>query len=172
MIRFKQFDIVAIILILCTPLLLLETFGVTRGMYKIWPVFPLVFGIGSVLIAFRTENRFPIMGGIGSFLILCSLFFFYLNLTSWSELATLWPVFVILLGLSFIISSVLNQSLVVRILGIATSLIGIAFTFIFTISYSFWPLAIALAGILIIIINHYPVKKDRKWERNEKNNLC
>jgi len=164
LIRFKQFDIVAIVLISCTPLLLLETFGVTKGMYKIWPIFPFVFGLGSVLVALRPENRFPLMTGIGSFLILCSLFFFYLNLTSWSELATLWPVFVILLGLSLIISSYINKSNIVRVSGIGTSLLGISFTFIFTISYSFWPLSIALAGILILIINHYPIKRGRKEE--------
>ncbi|MCX7959283.1 MAG: hypothetical protein N3B13_09575 [Deltaproteobacteria bacterium] len=114
MIRFKQFDIVAIIFIACTPLLLLETFGITKGMYKIWPIFPFVFGLGSLLIAVRPENRYPLMGGLGSFLMLCSLFFFYLNLTSWKELVTLWPVFVILLGLSLIISSYIRKLLIVR----------------------------------------------------------
>lgn len=162
MTKLKQFDIFAILLICCTPILLLETFGVTKGIYKIWPIFPFVFGLGSVLVAIKTQNRFPLMAGIGSFLMLSSLFFFYLNFTSWTELATLWPVFIILIGLTFIISSLFNKQTIVRILGIGTSLLGISFAFIFTISYSFWPVAIALVGILILIINHYPHNLERK----------
>lgn len=165
MIRLKQFDILAIVLIGCTPLLLLETFGVTKGMYKIWPIFPLVFGTGSILISLRPENRYSLMAGIGSYIILSSLFFFYLNFTSWSKLATLWPIFVIILGISLFVGSYINKSPIVRISGIGTSLLGISFTFIFTISYSFWPISIALAGILILIINHYP----SRWKRNGEN---
>ncbi|MCX7943491.1 MAG: hypothetical protein N2746_03165 [Deltaproteobacteria bacterium] len=162
MIKLKQFDILAIVLIACTPLLLLETFGITKGLYKIWPIFPFIFGLGSFVIALKSEHRSPIMGGIGVFILLCSIFFFYLNIISWSELATLWPVFVIFLGLSLIIGSYLNKSIVVRISGIGSSLLGIAFAFVFSISYSFWPLTMALLGILILIINHYPKKLGRK----------
>lgn len=165
--KLKQYDIFAITLIIAAPIALLETCGIIKGIYKLWPIIPFTFGLGSTLIGIKYPKKDPIIFGIGIFVMLCSLFFFYLNFLSWGFLARLWPLFILMLGLSFIFSTIITKNSIVRLLGSIISFIGIGCTFVFTISYSLWPLTLALLGIIIVLINHLPNLLHKKEKRNE-----
>ncbi|MBM4387295.1 MAG: hypothetical protein FJ088_06115 [Deltaproteobacteria bacterium] len=166
MCKLKRFDIIGIILIFVSPVILLETTPVISGVYRLWPLIPLVFGIGSVLLFFKSGRNDSLMFGFGVYFIMLSVFFLYLNYTSWDRLSYLWPVFILLIGLAFLFLSLVKEIRLIRFFGLVFSLAGIACISVFSISYSLWPLSLALFGIVILLINHLPDYLKKKGDAN------
>lgn len=150
----KKFDILGLLLILVTPLLLLETFGYWKGSFRAWPIFPFLVGIGFMVLFRRTSKTNLIMLGIGTFLVEVSLLFFYFNFAGWQKIIQLWPLFIALAGVAGGVCAYYGRNRIVWLVSFGLFILGWIFIFIFSLSYWFWPISLALAGLSILILNH------------------
>jgi len=162
-----SFNILAAILILLGIILLLENFHIVDGAWLIWPLVPLILGIGFTMLFFRTKKDLMLLG-LGSFITLISLFFFYLNFTRWSLLAHLWPVFIVILGLTFLACWIHSKKRVLLYLAMLLIALGISFILIFAISARLWPITLILTGASFIIISFFDKRKVVSRGRKKK----
>lgn len=149
-------SILAILCIISGSILLFESYGYFEGIYRIWPVFPLIMGIGFLLLFFQKSGHDSALLGIGTYLVLVSALFFFLNFTSWSILANIWPLFIGFLGLSFLAPIIWAGKRGVFIL-IAFFLLFLcgAFLLVFTIDTRLWPISLVLLGICLLLIGKF-----------------
>lgn len=148
----SSFNILASVLIILGVALLLENYGVIKGVMFFWPVLPLVIGIGFCMLYFRSRKDLVLLG-LGTFILLNSVLFFYLNFTAWSLLAYLWPVFIVILGLSFLACYIFSRRKVLIYLAILLMAVGTSFILIFAVSKILWPVSLVLAGLSFILID-------------------
>ncbi|MBS3090477.1 hypothetical protein J4433_01770 [Candidatus Pacearchaeota archaeon] len=147
----NEFVVLASSLVITGFLLLFESFGYLNGISRLWPVFSLIIGIGLAML-FRNQGDTGLLW-LGSLMIMLSLFFFYLNFTSWRRLAMLWPVFIAIFGLAFLFCYSINKNRAVLIASIFTILLSIAFILIFSLSIKLWPISLIIAGIFMYIVS-------------------
>ncbi|HEY76185.1 MAG TPA: hypothetical protein G4O00_08390 [Thermoflexia bacterium] len=71
---------------------------------QIWPAFPLVWGITSLITYFRSDRKAESRVFWGTALVLSSLFLFLISMgdQDYSVLRTWWPVFVAIVGIAFL----------------------------------------------------------------------
>ena len=153
----SEFSILAGLLILSGIALLLESKGYFTGIHNLWPMFVFVVGLGLSLM-FYSDKRDVGLIGLGSFMIMISIFFFYLNFSSWAKLKTLWSLFIAIVGISLLICSIYSRKRIFLLVGLFAILLSIAFILIFAVSYSLWPISLIIAGLFIYIISFF----DRK----------
>jgi hypothetical protein len=152
-------NFLAALLILIGMGFLLENYGIMKGILHLWPIIPLIIGIGFCMLFYKGKKKDIVMLGIGALVTLYSMFFLFLNFTSWKELAFLWPVFIILLGIMFIVLFFYAKKRVVLHIGILLIAIGISFILVFAVSARLWPITLVLAGISFIIIGVFERKR-------------
>ena len=146
------FNIFAVVLILMGIALLLENYGFISGVWMFWPVLPLIIGIGFCMLYFRARKDLVLLG-LGTFIMLNSILFFYLNCTAWYLLAYLWPVFIVILGMSFLTCYIFSKRNIIIYLAILLMSLGISFILIFAVSTILWPISLVLAGLSFILID-------------------
>ena len=149
-----SFNYLAITLIVIGIIFLLENLGFISGAWIFWPLLPLIIGAGFCLLYLRKRKDIFLLG-TGCFITLNSIFFFYLNFTSWASLAFLWPVFIMILGVTFIFCFVASRSRVLMYLATILIAIGASFIIIFVVSTRLWPISLIFAGISFIIIDFF-----------------
>ncbi len=149
----NEFAVLASALVITGFLLLFESFGYLNGISRLWPVFSLIIGIGLIML-FKNQEDTGLLW-LGSLMIMLSLFFFYLNFTSWKQLARLWPVFIAVFGLAFLFCYFINKNRAVLMASLFTILLSIAFILIFSLSVKLWPVSLIIAGIFIYFISKY-----------------
>ena len=151
---------IAILAILSGLLLILESYGVVRGLWRLWPVFPFILGSGFLLLWARQNRRDTALMGIGVYLVCCALLFFLLNYTSWSRLGDLWPLFIGFLGLAFL-GPVVSGSGSRILLPIAFGLLLICgvFLLVATVDPRLWPVSLVLFGGCLLLIARYGRKE-------------
>jgi len=149
----SSFNILATVLIVIGAVFLLENFGIIEGAWFLWPLLPLIIGIGFCILFFKTRRRDPVLLGMGIFTLLNSIFFFYLNFTGWWQLVFLWPVFIVMLGLTFLACYFPSKAKVLLYLTTFLIALGVSFILIFVISTRLWPIILVLAGVSFIIIS-------------------
>jgi len=149
-------SILAILCIISGSILLFESYGYFKGIYLFWPVFPLIMGIGFFLLFFRKNRQDSALLGIGAYLVLVSMLFFFLNFTSWSILANIWPLFIGFLGLSFLAPIIWarERGVFIPIAFFLLFLCG-AFLLVFTIDTRLWPISLVLLGICLLLIGKF-----------------
>ena len=130
----SSFTALAIILIVLGLILMLETFNIVNGIIKLWPLLSLVIGIGFCLLFYQRKKKDLILLGLGTFITLISVFFFYLNFTSWWNLSYLWSMFVTILGLSFVPPFYFRRNFALIILAALLIGAGVSFILVFSIS--------------------------------------
>ena len=151
-----RYRALAIISIVCGALMLLDTYGYLGGVYKLWPVFSLILGVGLCLLYFK-KQRFEIaLLGIGTYFICVSFFFLFLNYTSWSILTDAWPLFIGFLGLSFLAPVIFGKKRGIFVL-IALFLIFLSSIFIlaFSADSKLWPISLILFGICLLLVGRF-----------------
>lgn len=155
----RSLFLVAVVLILVGILLTLENFSVVHGVAVHWPVFPIIVGAGFGLLYYHRDQNDEALLWLGSFAFFLGLFFYYLNFTNWYQLGTLWPVFLGIVGLSFLSLGIVKVNHLFTILG--TSFVGlfIVFTIVFTISLKLWPLSLTTFGFCLWIVDHMNRKR-------------
>ena len=146
----------AIICIICGALLLLSAYGIIGEISKLWPVFPLILGVGLCLLYFKKQRFDFALLGIGTYFICISFFFLFLNYTSWSILTDAWPLFVGFLGLAFLAPVIFGKKRGIFIF-LALFLIFLSSVFIlaFSADSKFWPISLVLFGICLLLVGRF-----------------
>lgn len=153
----SEFNILAGLLVLSGVALLLEGNGVLLGIHNLWPVFVFTIGLGLTLMFYQGKKDFGLIG-LGSLMVMLSIFFFYLNFTSWALLKSLWPVFISIVAVSILVCFLYNKKKIFLIIGLFGVLLSITFILIFGVAESLWPVSLVIAGLFIYIISFF----DRK----------
>jgi len=167
----SEFNVLSFILIFSGFLLLLENFGFVSGIHNLWPIFPFVVGMGLFILYKQMQGRDYGLVLLGSLLILLSVFFVYLNFKSWGILSKLWPIFICILGVSFLFSYYFNRIKIYLYVGLFATLLGFVFVFIFTISVTLWPISLVVVGIFIYLISSFESKEKNKIFFEEENKI-
>jgi hypothetical protein len=117
-------------------------------LYKLWPLLTVILGVGFIGIYARRSRREAVYIGVGIYLIGFSGLALYCNLTSWRVLADLWPLFIGLMGLSFIFGYLFGSRRPLALLGglLFISLAAVFF-FVFGVNPQLWWTVFILAGI-------------------------
>ena len=139
-------------------LFLLENLDIINGVHRFWPIFPLMAGLG-FLILFNYNKKESVLAGIGTLIISTSGLFFYLNFTSWKQMAFLWPLFIIFFGLSFLSIYLSCKKSIYLYLSLAFMAIGLVFFLIFSVNAKLWPISLLLLGASMIILTYSSKKK-------------
>lgn len=149
-----EFNVLAGLLILSGIALLLEGKGFIPTIHNLWPIFLLITGTG-LTILFYTNKKDTGLVFLGSFMILLSILFFYLNFTSWAQLERLWPLFITLIGISTLLCYSYNRKKIFMVIGLLGILLSAAFILIFSISVELWPISLIIVGLSIYIISFF-----------------
>jgi hypothetical protein len=122
--------------------------------YKLWPLLVTVLGIGFIGIYIRRCRREAIYIGIGVYIIGFSALALYCSLTSWSSLGTLWPVFIGLMGLSFLFGYIFgNRRPALLLGGLLFLTLAVLFYSLFGLKSQVWWIVFFLAGASFLIFD-------------------
>lgn len=132
--------------------IILENYSLISGAIKLWPLLPLTIGAGFAMLFFERKSD-PAIIWIGSFLILLAILFYCLNCSSWSSLSTLWPIFLGIIGLSFLVTNIFVKNIIFLYLSILFIALFLTFYFIFAVSLKMWPISLVVFGISLLFIN-------------------
>ena len=149
----SQFTALAVLCLASGFLLTLDNLNVLTGVWRLWPIFPFFLGVGAFLLFGRRVKKELIPLGIGAFLIQISIFFFILNYTSWTLMATLWPVFIGVFGTTILVVAYFAKPkkwLIVS--GLFSVFLAIVFYVVFTVEARLWPISLILFGIWLLLI--------------------
>lgn len=148
-----QFRVFGSLALIIGILLLFENFGFFQGIHKIWPVFPLFFAIGLILLFFKKYKNSLKLLGMGTYLALVSILFFFCNFTKWSILKNLWPSFIAFLGISYLVifPFSINKKFYI-ISAVLFLLIATVFFLVFALDTRLWPFALILFGLSLFFI--------------------
>ncbi len=154
--RKGRYNVLALLCIGIGVLLMLENYGYIKGIYNLWPIFPLIFGVGLYMLYKDRGARDSILLAIGIYLIQFSVLAFYENYTSWTSMVYLWPFFVGFLGVSFLsIYISTGNGMIFFHLGVLLIGLCIVFFLIFSVDYRLWPISLVLFGISILLIKEF-----------------
>lgn len=136
----------------------------------IWPMFILAPGLGFLIMYFYNENRRANAGLLipGMITSLIGAFFFYLNATDWKNMEFLWPVFPMIVGVSFLAfyfgggRQKKDQGILIPA-GILLG-VGILFVIFARFSYKFWPVILIVLGLIMLVNTR---KREGKEEKEE-----
>jgi len=146
--------VLAIFLVIVGTLVTLENYSIIVGISFHWPILLLLFGAGFMLLFFERQMADPVLIWLGSFSSILSFFFYYLNLTSWSSLVSLWPIFLGVVGFSFLMVTIFTKKMLFAYFAGAFLGLFIIFTLVFSISSRLWPLSFVVFGISLLIIEY------------------
>lgn len=151
--RRGQFTALAVLCLIAGLLLTLDNIGVVTGIWRLWPILSLFLGLGGIWFfrSGRTTDVIPL--GIGTFLILISIFFFVLNYTSWSYMPKLWPTFIGIFGASIIAGACfIEKKRWFVTSGFFFIFLSAVFFVVFTVDASLWPVSLMLFGIWLLLL--------------------
>lgn len=149
----NKFNILAFSLMLGGFLLLFESLGFIEGVSRLWPLLALIMGIGFFTL-FNHQKEIGFLW-LGSFIMMLSIFFLYLNFTSWKQLVKLWPIFIAIFGLSFLSCYLKEKKKMFILVSLFAILLSAAFIIIFNLSVRLWPISLIIAGLFIYVISRY-----------------
>lgn len=144
----------AIIFILVGTLLTLENFSVIAGISAHWPIFLLIIGSGFTILYFQRKKTDEVLLWLGTLIFILGIFSYYLNFTSWQQLATLWPIFLGIIGSCFLSVGLVAKKVILNYFGILFISLFLIFTLVFTISIKLWPLSLVVFGICLLILEY------------------
>ncbi len=150
--------LLAVIFIGVGLLLTLENLDIVDGISVHWPLFVLIAGSGFVMLYYQRSQNDDFLIWLGTFMILLGGFFYVLNFTTWNHLAFLWPVFIGIVGFSFLTIGIIKRNRLFGYLGIIFVGLFIVFTMVFTVSKHLWPTSFVVFGVCLLIIDFYNKK--------------
>jgi hypothetical protein len=151
----KSIFVLAIVFISAGTVLTLENLNIISGASKLWPGFLLILGAGFYTLFFGRKRDDLALLWLGTALTLLSLFFFYLNYTSWARMAKLWPLFLTIAGASFLVLYATGRARIFLFPATALLLLSAVFYLVFGVSLMLWPLSLVAFGVSLLFVNHY-----------------
>ena len=139
-------------------LLTLENMNIVDGISLHWPLFVLIAGSGFIMLFYQRNQNDDFLVWLGTFMVLLGLFFYYLNFTDWNHLSFLWPVFIGIVGFSFLAIGIIKKNRLFSYLGIVFVGMFLIFTLVFTVSKQLWPTSFVVFGLCLLIIEYYNKK--------------
>jgi len=154
--RKGRYNVLALLCIGIGALLMLENYGYISGIYPLWPVFPLIIGIGLYMLFMDRGKRDFVALAMGVYFVQFSVLAFYENYTTWASMSYLWPFFVGFLGVSFL-SIYISTGKGKIFFHLAVFLIGLCIVFflVFSVDPRLWPISLVLFGISILLIKEF-----------------
>lgn len=149
------------ILIVVGALLTLENLGIIHGAAIHWPIFLLMLGIGFITLFFQRLRNDEVLLWLGSCLLLLGAFAYYLNYTSWLQLETLWPFFLGIIGISFLIVGLVTRNTLLSYFAVVFISLFLILTLVFVISLKLWPMSLLVFGVCLLVLEHMYAKKER-----------
>jgi hypothetical protein len=152
------------LLVLLGGWLLAQNLGVQLpGLDTLWPAFPLIFGLAFLmqyLLGGRREEGLVFVGVAGALL---GVFFFAFTLgrLRWGDMERWWPMFVLIGGAAFLAQWLVNPrnrgllvpaTIAVLVGGVGLLLtLGLASQSLVEQVTRLWPLALILAGLMLLV---------------------
>lgn len=130
------------------------------GWARIWPIFPILGGLALFLGYATSTPRDPGLLFAGAAGVLIGLFFcgFTLGRWEWSQMEQLWPVFLLIAGVAFLLMFLGGRGRDIGALGAALAAIiagavGLAFThnLVGGEIVKYWPLLLILIGVASLL---------------------
>ncbi len=119
---------------------------------RLWPLLITILGIGFLGIFIKRGKREAAYLGTGVYLTGFSALALFCNFSSWGNLATYWPIFILFLGVSFIGPFLFDKSKRLGLLiGLLLSSVAVVFYFIFSISSTLWWTSFIFTGLSVLI---------------------
>ncbi len=120
--------------------------------YRLWPVVIAILGIGLVGIFLKRKAGGALYLAVGEYIICFSGLAFYCNFTSWQNMAQIWPLFIVSLGIVFITLFFFNQKRrFLLFLGLLVFSLSIFFFLILSFGSQFWWTIFILVGLSILL---------------------
>lgn len=157
--KIRSVFVLAVIFILAGLILTLENIGIVKGASRLWPLFPCIAGAGFLLLYFKQRKDDHVLLFLGTVLSLLSLFFFYLNFTTWRYTAILWPAFLGIMGIGFLAIYLSSRIGLFLVLALSLVLIAGLFFLVFGVSLALWPLSLVAFGASLLVVNHCYLKR-------------
>jgi len=151
--KIGQYDVLAALAIAIGLVLLAENFGLIGHVGQGWPL-TVTLGGTALVVAGTGRGRYGHgLIGVGVYLLLTSGLFLYLNFTTWSLMADLWPLFIGFLGVAIYVSGTGWKRRGV-LLYLSLSLVALSglFFLIFSVEPKFWPVSLVLFGISLLFL--------------------
>ena len=126
----------------------------------VWPVFVILAGAG-FWIGFLQDRKNTGLLMPGSILTIYGLMFFYCSMNGWGYMSDLWPGFIIGPGIGFFMMYLLGEK-EKGLLVPASILTGIGVLFFISHSgiWRYWPVALIIVGIVLIVKNQIKRKSE------------
>ncbi len=144
----------AVILIIAGIVITLENLRFLNGISRHWPALMLILGTGFSLLYFQRQRQDQMLIWLGTFISLLGLFFYYLNFTSWKSLSHDWPVFLLIVGISFIPVAAYKKKMIYVLSSLSFITLFLIFFLVFTVSAKLWPLSFLFLGVDLLIIEY------------------
>ncbi|MCJ7579713.1 MAG: hypothetical protein MUP98_04160, partial [Candidatus Aminicenantes bacterium] len=115
-------------------------------------------GCGFVMLFFHGNKTDMVKLWLGTFVFILGIFFYYLNFAEWAGLSSLWPVFLGIVGLSFLSIGVISKTKIYNYFALSFIALFIIFTLVFSISFRLWPLSFVVFGISLFFLDYWQNK--------------
>lgn len=135
-------------------LLAIDSIAGRSFIYKLWPLITTILGIGFIGIYTRRARREALYIGVGTYIVGFSGLALYCSLTTWAALATLWPVFICLMGTSFLFGYFFGNRRPVHLLtGLLFISLAVLFYSVFGQNHKLWWIVFICAGISFLVFD-------------------
>ena len=152
--KFSSYGRLSFLLAFIGIMLAVDTMADLSFIYRLWPLLATILGTGFIGIYIRRSRREAVYIGIGVYLIGFGGLALYCSLTSWAALASLWPVFIGLMGLSFIFGYFFGRRRPMFLLtGLLFISIAMLFYFVFGQNQRLWWTVFIFASISFLIFD-------------------
>jgi hypothetical protein len=134
------------------------------GMGAMWPIFPTVVGlslfVGWLITPNRRANHGMMIPAVINFLVGVFFFGFTFEFFQWREMADLWPVFPLIVGIAFIVARVFSLFrdwglLIPGGIAAGVGVVGLGYTVLdqderIASLLDYWPVLLIALGILVL----------------------
>ena len=148
------------LLILIGVLVTLENFQLIGAVSAHWPLLLIILGTGFLMLFFQRQRSDAVLLWLGSFLTILAAFCYYLNFTSWARLARLWPIFLGIVGLSFLVLGLNTRRPLYLYFAGAFIALFVILMLVFTVSTRLWPMSFVVFGLSLLVLE-YSLNKAR-----------